>query len=110
MTEAMTASGARGHDPKKQGAVTWQSSVGTDGSCEPGTAPVTSPAVWGNVAYIAGRDGVVRAYDTTAVDPAKPLWETRVGYLPGESPQETSGGWRWDAPPRAPGRRRCTPS
>ncbi|MYS80581.1 PQQ-binding-like beta-propeller repeat protein [Embleya scabrispora] len=88
----MTASGARGHDPKNQGAVTWQSSVGGATSCEPGTAPVTSPAVWGGIVYIASRDGVVRAYDTTAVDPAKPLWETRVGYLPGESPQDDK--WR----------------
>lgn len=88
----MTASGARGHDPRKQGAVTWQSSVGGSSSCEPGPAPVTSPAVWGGIAYIAGRDGIVRAYDTTAVDPAKPLWETRVGYLPGESPQDDK--WR----------------
>ncbi|MFG3365028.1 PQQ-binding-like beta-propeller repeat protein [Streptomyces sp. NPDC048156] len=55
-------------------------------------APLTSPAVWGTVAYVAGRDGTVRAYDTTAADPSKPLWETKVGYLPGRSPMDDK--WR----------------
>ncbi|MBM7790377.1 PQQ-binding-like beta-propeller repeat protein [Tenggerimyces flavus] len=31
-------------------------------------------------------DAAPRAYDTAAADPAKPVWETPVGYLPGESP------------------------
>ncbi|MEV6233915.1 PQQ-binding-like beta-propeller repeat protein [Saccharopolyspora shandongensis] len=87
----MTASGARGHD-LKTGAVLWQSPVGGASTCEPGPAPLTSPAVWGDIAYIASRDGVIRAYDTSAAEPGKPLWETPVGYLPGESPLDDK--WR----------------
>ncbi|WP_257153823.1 outer membrane protein assembly factor BamB family protein [Streptomyces lunaelactis] len=87
----MTASGARVHDPAT-GAVQWQSATGGNSTCEPGRAPLTSPAVWGGIAYIAGRDGVVRAYDTGAAEPSKPLWETKVGYLPGESPLDDT--WR----------------
>ncbi|MET9660901.1 PQQ-binding-like beta-propeller repeat protein [Streptomyces sp. NPDC006510] len=60
--------------------------------CEPGRAPLTSPAVWGDIAYVAGRDGVVRAYDTSAADPSKPVWETKSGYLAGESPLDDK--WR----------------
>ncbi|MCX4844213.1 PQQ-binding-like beta-propeller repeat protein [Streptomyces sp. NBC_00893] len=86
-----TASGVRGHDPKT-GAVTWESKVGGGSTCEPGRAPLTSPAVRGDIAYVAGRDGVVRAYDTSAADPSKPVWETRAGYLPGESPLDDK--WR----------------
>lgn len=86
-----TASGARGHDPKS-GAVTWESPLGGSSTCEPGAAPLTSPAVWGDTAYTAGRDGVVRAYDTSAADPSKPVWETKSGYLPGESPADDK--WR----------------
>ncbi|MFE5122348.1 PQQ-binding-like beta-propeller repeat protein [Streptomyces sp. NPDC056669] len=86
-----TAAGARGHDPKT-GEVTWESKLGGSGTCEPGPAPLTSPAVWGDIAYVAGRDGVVRAYDTSAADPAKPVWESKSGYLPGKSPLDDK--WR----------------
>ncbi|MFF3453366.1 PQQ-binding-like beta-propeller repeat protein [Streptomyces sp. NPDC002730] len=87
----VTASGVRGHDPKT-GAVTWESKVGGGSTCEPGRAPLTSPAVWGDIAYVAGRDGVVRAYDTSAGDPSKPVWETKAGHLAGESPMDDK--WR----------------
>ncbi|MCP9212609.1 PQQ-binding-like beta-propeller repeat protein [Streptomyces cucumeris] len=86
-----TAYGTRGHDPKT-GAVTWESRLGGGSVCEPGRAPLTSPAVWGDTAYVAGRDGVVRAYDTAATDPSKPVWEWKSGYLPGESPLDDK--WR----------------
>lgn len=86
-----TSSGVRGFDPKS-GAQTWESAAGGSGVCEPGPAPLTSPAVWGDTAYVAGRDGVVRAYDTSAADPSKPLWQTKAGYLPGESPLDDE--WR----------------
>ncbi|MFF9017432.1 PQQ-binding-like beta-propeller repeat protein [Streptomyces sp. NPDC014870] len=86
-----TAYGTRGHDPKT-GVVVWESRLGGGSTCEPGRAPLTSPAVWGTTAYVAGRDGVVRAYDTSAADPSTPVWETRTGYLPGESP--TDDKWR----------------
>ncbi|TYC20850.1 PQQ-binding-like beta-propeller repeat protein [Micromonospora sp. MP36] len=87
----VTTSGARGHD-LKTGKVLWKSTDNDPWTCEPGKAPLTSPAVWGDIAYVAGRDGAIRAYDTSAADPAKPLWETRVGYLPGESPMDDK--WR----------------
>ncbi|WP_259670345.1 PQQ-binding-like beta-propeller repeat protein [Streptomyces sp. ID38640] len=86
-----TAYGTRGHDPKT-GAVTWESKLGGGSVCEPGRAPLTSPAVWGDTAYAAGRDGVVRAYDTKAADPSKPVWESKSGYLTGESPLDDK--WR----------------
>lgn len=86
-----TASGFRGHDPQT-GAVTWHAKAGGESVCEPGRAPLTSPAGWGDMAYVAGRDGKVRAYDTRAADPSKPVWETPVGYLPGESPLDDK--WR----------------
>ncbi|MFC5802579.1 PQQ-binding-like beta-propeller repeat protein [Streptomyces formicae] len=86
-----TAYGTRGHDPKT-GAVTWEAKLGGGSTCEPGRAPLTSPAVWGDTAYAAGRDGVVRAYDTSAADPSKPVWEARTGYLAGESPLDDA--WR----------------
>ncbi|MEU5400165.1 PQQ-binding-like beta-propeller repeat protein [Streptomyces sp. NPDC005963] len=86
-----TTWGTRGHDPKT-GAVTWESQVGGGSVCEPGRAPLTSPAIWGTTAYVAGRDGVVRAYDTTAADPKKPVWQTKAGHLPGESPLDDK--WR----------------
>lgn len=86
-----TASGVRGHDPAT-GAVTWESKLGGGSTCEPGRALLTSPAVRGDIAYVAGRDGVVRAYDTSAADPSKPVWETKSGYLPGESPLDDK--WR----------------
>ncbi|MGW2557682.1 outer membrane protein assembly factor BamB family protein [Streptomyces sp. NPDC001514] len=86
-----TAYGVRGHDPKT-GAVTWESKLGGTSTCEPGRAPLTSPAVWGDTAYAAGRDGVVRAYDTSAADPSKPVWEAKSGYLAGESPLDDK--WR----------------
>ncbi|MGW2013446.1 outer membrane protein assembly factor BamB family protein [Streptomyces sp. NPDC001927] len=86
-----TAYGTRGHDPAT-GAVVWESKLGGGSTCEPGRAPLTSPAVWGTTAYVAGRDGVVRAYDTTSPTPSKPVWETKAGYLPGESPLDDK--WR----------------
>ncbi|MFE7392192.1 PQQ-binding-like beta-propeller repeat protein [Streptomyces sp. NPDC057582] len=87
----VTTSGARGHD-LKTGNVLWQSAANDPWTCEPGKAPLTSPAIWGDIAYIAGRDGVIRAYDTSAAAPSKPLWETKVGYLPGRSPMDDK--WR----------------
>ncbi|WP_331772796.1 NPCBM/NEW2 domain-containing protein (plasmid) [Embleya sp. NBC_00888] len=82
-----TASGVRGHD-LTTGKVLWKNPSDDPWLCEPGKAPVTSPAVWGDIAYVASREGFVRAYDTKAADPSKPLWETKVGYLPGESPKD----------------------
>ncbi|MGI5168276.1 PQQ-binding-like beta-propeller repeat protein [Spirillospora sp. CA-253888] len=92
MTEAgqivtATVGGVRGHDAKDKGKVLWHAKVGGASVCEPGPPPVTSPAVRGTVAYVASIDGVVRAFDTKAADPAKPLWETPVGYPAGESPK-----------------------
>ncbi|MFF2506566.1 PQQ-binding-like beta-propeller repeat protein [Streptomyces sp. NPDC058067] len=85
----MTNSGVRGHD-LSTGAELWKSALGggwgASGACEAGPAPLTSPAIWGSTAYVASRDGVIRAYDTSAADPAKPIWETKVGYQPGRSP------------------------
>ncbi|WP_405680247.1 PQQ-binding-like beta-propeller repeat protein [Streptomyces sp. NBC_01238] len=86
-----TAGGPRGLD-LKTGNVLWQAAANDPWLCEPGKAPLTSPAIWGSTAYIAGRDGVIRAYDTSAADPSKPLWETKVGYLPGRSPMDDK--WR----------------
>ncbi|MEU2242545.1 PQQ-binding-like beta-propeller repeat protein [Streptomyces sp. NPDC018338] len=86
-----TAYGTRSHDPKT-GAVLWESKLGGGSTCEPGRAPLTSPAARGGTAYVAGRDGVVRAYDTGAADPSKPLWATGSGYLAGESPLDDE--WR----------------
>ncbi|MFE7234871.1 PQQ-binding-like beta-propeller repeat protein [Streptomyces sp. NPDC057596] len=87
----MTNSGVRGHDVST-GAVQWQSPLGGGSGCgESGPAPLTSPAIWGTTAYIAGRDGAIRAYDTTAADPSKPIWETKVGYQPGRTPVGCSG-------------------
>ncbi|MBB5078323.1 outer membrane protein assembly factor BamB family protein [Nonomuraea endophytica] len=82
-----TATGTRGHGA--DGAVRWHAKVGTAAVCEYGPPPVTSPATWGNLAYVAGQDGMVRAYDSAT---GKTLWETPTGYLPGESPMEDP--WR----------------
>lgn len=87
----MTSSGARGHN-LQTGNELWKFAWNDPWICEPGRAPVTSPAIWGDIAYVANRDGVIRAFDTSAADPAKPLWETPVGYLPGESPMDDK--WR----------------
>jgi outer membrane protein assembly factor BamB len=87
-----TSSGVRGHNPAAGGATTWFAKLGTSSTCEPGPPPVTSPAVWGGMAYVASQDGVVRAYDSTSANPAVPLWETPMGYLPGESPMDDP--WR----------------
>ncbi|RNF86404.1 PQQ-binding-like beta-propeller repeat protein [Montanilutibacter psychrotolerans] len=87
----MTWSGMRGHDPHSN-ATMWHANLGTSHRCEPGPPPVTSPAVWGNTAYVASRDGIVRAYDTQAADPSVPTWSTAVGHLPGRSPLDDS--WR----------------
>lgn len=87
----VTQSGVRGHD-LTTGDVQWKSAANDPWICESGRAPLTSAAVRGDIAYVAGRDGVVRAYDTSAADPSKPLWETKVGYLPGRSPMDIE--WR----------------
>lgn len=87
-----TSSGVRGHDPAAGGKVLWQARLGTTSTCEPGPPPVTSPATWGAMAYAASMDGMVRAYDTASATPATPVWETPMGYLPGESP--TDDAWR----------------
>ncbi|WP_196810975.1 outer membrane protein assembly factor BamB family protein [Arthrobacter sp. 35W] len=83
-----TSSGVRGHNPAAGGATTWFAKLGTSSACEAGPPPVTSPATWGNIAYVASMDGAVRAYDTTSATPATPLWETPLGYLPGASPMD----------------------
>lgn len=87
-----TWTGVRGHDPAARGAVRWHAALGTSAACEPGPPPVTGPAVWGSVAYVASQDGMVRAYDTASANPAAPLWSTPLGYLPGESPMDDE--WR----------------
>ncbi|WP_248763061.1 PQQ-binding-like beta-propeller repeat protein [Pseudarthrobacter sp. SSS035] len=83
-----TSSGVRGHNPAAGGALTWHAKLGTSSACEAGPPPVTSPATWGGIAYVASMDGVVRAYDTTSATPAVPLWEAPMGYLPGASPMD----------------------
>ncbi|MFD1934737.1 PQQ-binding-like beta-propeller repeat protein [Nonomuraea mangrovi] len=87
-----TTSGVRGHDLQAGGKVLWQAKLGTAAVCEPGPPPVTSPATRGAMAYVASMDGVVRAYDTASATPGKPVWETPLGYLPGESPMDDK--WR----------------
>ncbi|WP_107660302.1 outer membrane protein assembly factor BamB family protein [Nocardia suismassiliense] len=80
----MTAGGVTGHHPR-DGRALWHAE--TPGSaCEPGPPPVTAPATRGQLVYVASIDGKVRAFDTQAPDPAKPVWETGVGYLPGTGP------------------------
>ncbi|MBB3730317.1 outer membrane protein assembly factor BamB family protein [Nonomuraea dietziae] len=88
-----TWTGTRGHDVSAGGKVLWHAKLGTSATCEYGPPPVTGPATWDSMAYVAGQDGVVRAFDTAGPDPAKPVWETPLGYLPGESPMED----RWRA-------------
>lgn len=87
-----TSSGVRGHDLRAGAKVLWQAKLGTASTCEPGPPPVTSPATRGAMAYVASVDGVVRAYDTASATPAEPVWETPLGYLPGESPMDDK--WR----------------
>ncbi|GAA2310040.1 hypothetical protein GCM10010149_70420 [Nonomuraea roseoviolacea subsp. roseoviolacea] len=87
-----TSSGVRGHDLQAGAKVLWQAKLGTTSICEPGPPPVTSPATRGAMAYVATVDGVVRAYDTASATPAEPIWETPLGYLPGESPMDDR--WR----------------
>ncbi|WP_205304201.1 outer membrane protein assembly factor BamB family protein [Nonomuraea montanisoli] len=87
-----TSSGVRGHDLQAGAKVLWQAKLGTASACEPGPPPVTSPATRGAMAYVASVDGVVRAYDTASATPDKPVWETPLGYLPGESPMDDK--WR----------------
>ncbi len=97
-----TVSGVRGHNPAAGGATTWHAKLGTSSICEPGPPPITSPATFGNMAYVASQDGMVRAYDTTSATPAVPVWETPMGYLPGESPMEdpfeVAGGCKAEGP------------
>ncbi|MCM6773256.1 PQQ-binding-like beta-propeller repeat protein [Nocardia sp. CDC159] len=80
----MTAGGVTGHDPR-DGRTLWHADI-PGSACEPGPPPITAPAVRGQQVYVASIDGRVRAFDTAASDPAKPLWETAVGYLPGTGP------------------------
>ncbi len=80
----MTAGGVTGHDPR-DGRALWHADI-PGSACEPGPPPITGPATRGQLAYVASIDGVVRAFDTAATDPAKPVWETAVGYLPGAGP------------------------
>ncbi|WP_433336631.1 PQQ-binding-like beta-propeller repeat protein [Spirillospora sp. CA-294931] len=85
-----TLGGVYGHD--LDGKTVWHAKIEGDKPpentpCEPGPPPITSPAVRDDHAYVASRDGVVRAFDLKALDPAKPVWETPVGYPPGESPE-----------------------
>ncbi|MEV6035805.1 PQQ-binding-like beta-propeller repeat protein [Nonomuraea sp. NPDC052116] len=87
-----TSSGVRGHDLQDGAKVSWHAKLGTASACEPGPPPVTSPATRGSMAYVASVDGVVRAYDTATATPATPVWETPLGYLPGESPMDDK--WR----------------
>jgi len=87
----MTWSGMRGHDLKSN-ATQWHANLGTSHRCEPGPPPVTSPAVWGDIAYVASRDGIVRAYDTQAAEPHVPVWSTALGHMPGRSPLDDA--WR----------------
>ncbi|WP_406515850.1 NPCBM/NEW2 domain-containing protein [Streptomyces sp. NBC_00873] len=86
-----TWDGVRGYD-RTTGKVLWKAASGDVWACEAGPAPVTGPAAWGDIAYVASGDGVIRAYDTKAADPAKPLWETKTGYLPGEAPRADTWG------------------
>ncbi len=86
----MTAGGFRAHT-RSNGAVLWEKPI-PGSSCEPGPPQITSPAVRGEKAYLASSDGVVRGFDTASADPAKPLWETPLGYLPGASPMDDP--WR----------------
>lgn len=80
----MTAGGLTGHDPR-DGRALWHADI-PGSACEPGPPPVTSPAVRGQLVYVASADGKVRAFDSLASKPAQPLWETGVGYLPGTGP------------------------
>lgn len=82
-----TSSGVRAHD--LTGKVLWQAKLGTASNCEPGPPPVTSPATRGDAVYVGSVDGVVRAYTAGS---ATPVWETPLGYLPGESPMDDP--WR----------------
>ena len=85
----VTKGGIRAHDPS-DGRELWIAPYAGE-KCEPGPPPVTSPAVRGDVAYVAGIDGAVRAYDTASQTPSTPIWVTEVGYLPGEAPSDDPG-------------------
>ncbi|WP_200802663.1 outer membrane protein assembly factor BamB family protein [Agromyces cerinus] len=85
----VTKDGVRAHDPG-DGHVLWHAALSGE-KCEPGPPPVTSPAVRGEIAYVAAIDGVIRAYDTASETPSTPIWATEVGYLPGEAPSDDPG-------------------
>ncbi|MBF6336866.1 hypothetical protein IU450_13345 [Nocardia abscessus] len=51
-----------------------------------GSAPGDQPGRPGHMVYVASIDGTVRAFNTRVCNPAVPVWETGVGYLPGTSP------------------------
>ncbi|MFI7004640.1 PQQ-binding-like beta-propeller repeat protein [Nocardia sp. NPDC050175] len=80
----MTGGGLSGHDPR-DGRALWHADI-PGSACEPGPPPVTSPAVRGQLVYVAAIDGTVRAFDTSASKPAEALWQTGIGYLPGTGP------------------------
>lgn len=86
----MTAGGLRAHT-RSSGGVLWEKQFPSS-NCEPGPPQITSPAVRGELAYVASNDGVVRAFDAASADPTIPLWETPLGYLPGASPMHDK--WR----------------
>ncbi|ALG10026.1 hypothetical protein AOZ06_26815 [Kibdelosporangium phytohabitans] len=78
---SMSQQGVLVHD--MTGKQLWSAPVPT-ANCEPGPPPVTTPAVYGGIVYVAGIDGKVRAFDPAK--PGTPAWETAVGYPPGASP------------------------
>ncbi|MFB8278980.1 outer membrane protein assembly factor BamB family protein [Nocardia colli] len=80
----MTGGGLSGHDPR-DGRALWHAEI-PGSACEPGPPPITSPAVRGQLVYVASIDGKVRAFDTSASNPAEPLWATEIGYVPGTGP------------------------
>lgn len=82
----MTGGGLSGHDPR-DGRAVWHADI-PGSACEPGPPPVTSPAVRGQLVYVASIDGTVRAFDTSASKPAEPLWQNGIGYLPGTGPRD----------------------
>nr|CEL21022.1 predicted cell surface protein/ lipoprotein [Kibdelosporangium sp. MJ126-NF4]CTQ95464.1 predicted cell surface protein/ lipoprotein [Kibdelosporangium sp. MJ126-NF4] len=63
----------------------WSAAIPT-ANCESGPPPVTTPAVYDTMVYVAGIDGKVRAFDSAK--PSAPAWETAVGYPPGTSPMD----------------------
>ncbi|ONI78054.1 hypothetical protein ALI144C_32245 [Actinosynnema sp. ALI-1.44] len=80
---SVSQQGVVAHDTA--GKQLWSATVPTT-NCEPGPPPITTPAVYDNMVYVAGIDGKVRAVNPAA--PNTPAWETAVGYPPGRSPMD----------------------